>query len=284
MLRRNGQCPVTHFGDDQTQLTATISSAAVVAEAPVGGGTKDRSQADNERAQTIRLDAATILTDRLQAGITLPMTRRSRARGANEVESMGLGDIALSVGYEILPEWNYSSWRPKGLLFLTGTIPTGGSIYDASKLYRIDSRGRGFYTLGLGTLFTKGFGNWDASVLLEGHRAFPRALNNNLVTLKLLPGWGVSGMASLGYSPWGGSVRVGIAIAPSIEEPVATEGVFSGEGERTVLWTTSAQLSYMASSDLSMSLIFSDQTMLRTSENSALNRAVAFLIQRRWER
>jgi hypothetical protein len=271
-------------GDDRTQLTATISSVNVVAEAGVGGGIKDRSGSDHEAAQTIRLDTATLLTDRLQAGITLPITRRSRSRGNNEVDATGLGDVAISIGYEVLPEWNYSSWRPRGLLFITTTIPTGGSIYDASKLYRIDSRGRGFYTLGAGTLLTKAFGNWDTSLLFEGHRAFPRSLNNELGVLTLVPGWGVSGMASVGYSPWGGSFRLGLAVAPSLEDPVATEGVFTGEGAKTVLWNASAQISYMASEDISMSAIYSDQTLLGGSENSALNRAVAFLIQKRWGR
>jgi len=271
-------------GDDRTQLTATLSSANVVAEAPVAGGVNYRNDSDNERSQTIRLDAATILTDRLQAGVTIPLIRRSRSRGTTQADATGLGDVSVSLGYEILPEWNYSAWRPKGILFLTGTLPTGGSIYDATQLYRIDSRGRGFFALSLGTLLTKSWGNWDVSLLLEGHRSFSKTITNELGSLELRPGWGGSGMFSAGVSPMGGSFRLGLALAPSIEAPVATEGIFSGQGERVVLWTASAQLSYMASSDLSMSLIYSDQTLIRASENSALDRSFAFLIQKRWER
>lgn len=271
-------------GDDRSQITATLSTASVVAEAPVGGGIIDRGPSDNEQSQTIRLDAATLITDRLQAGVTIPVIRRSRTRGATQVDATGLGDLALSMGYEILPEWSYSAWRPKGILFLTATLPTGGSIYDATQLYRIDSRGRGFFGLSVGTLLTKSWGNWDVSIMMEGHRSFSKTITNELGTLALNPGWGGSGVLSAGVSPWGGAVRIGFAVAPSIEEPVATEGIFSGRGQSVSLWTASAQVSYMASSELSMSLVYSDQTIIRASDNSALNHSFAFLIQKRWER
>jgi len=271
-------------GDDRSQITATFSSANVVAESPVGGGIIYRSPSDNELAQTIRLDAATLLADRWQAGFTIPIVRRSRSRGANQVNAAGLGDVALSLSYEALPDWSYSAWRPKGILFLTGTLPTGGSIYDSTQLYRIDSRGRGFFGLGLGTLLLKSWGNWDASLMLEGHRAFSKSITNELGTLGLNPGWGGSAMLSAGVSPWGGDFRLGGAVTASVEEAVATDGILSARGEPMSLWTTSAQLSYMASSELSLSLIYSDQTLIRASDNASLSRGVAFLIQKRWER
>lgn len=271
-------------GDDRAQVTATFSTATVVAEAPVGGGVSYRSTSDKEQAQSLRLDAATLLSDRLQAGVTLPLMLRSRIRGTNQAEAAGLGDMAFSLGYEFLPEWSYSAWRPKGLVFLSATLPTGGSIYDSTKLYRVDSRGRGFFAFSLGTLLTKSWGDWDGSLLVEGHRALPRTITNDLGTLGLKPGWGMSAMASVGVSPWGGDFRLGLSLAASAEDPTATDGIVVGRGEATSLWTTAAQLSYMASSELSLSLIYSDQTLIRGSANSALNRGFAFLIQKRWER
>lgn len=271
-------------GDDRSQISATLSTASVVADAPVGGGVAFRGENDREQAQTLRVDAALLLTDRVQAGVTVPVTRRARTRNNNPAEATGLGDVSASVGYEILPEWSYSAWRPKGLVFLTTTLPTGGSLYDATQMYRIDSRGRGFFALSLGTLLTKAWGDWDTSLLLEGHRALSRTINNELGSLVVSPGWGGSGMLSAGLSPGGGSIRLGASLAPSFEQGNTTSGLVAGTGENITLWTTAAQLSYLASTELSFSFIYSDQTLIRASDNSALNRSFAFLVQKRWER
>jgi hypothetical protein len=271
-------------GDDRMQVSTTLSSSNVVAEAPVGGGIRFRSDSDTEIAQTLRIDAALLLSDRIQSGITIPVIRRNRMRGSTEAGATGLGDIALSLGYEVLPDWSYSVWRPKGIIFLSANLPTGGSIYDSTQLYRIDSRGKGFFSLSAGALLLKSWGNWDVSLLAEGHRSFSRSISNEMGVLTLTPGWGASGTLSVGYSPFSGAVRIGIGLSPSIEEPVTTEGLVVGEGEKQALWAASAQLSYMASDDLSMSLTYSDQTIIRASENAALNRTFAFLVQKRFER
>lgn len=276
--------PALISGDNQSQFTATFASGSVVAEAPVEGGIKYRKENDNETIQSFRFDGAFLLSDRAQVGITLPVMRRARARGEYFAESTGLGDVAVNLGYEVLPEWSYSPWQPRGVVFVSGTIPTGGSLYDAKELYKVDSRGRGLWGLSTGALLTKVLGNWDFSFLVEGHRGFSREIKNDLGVLQLNPGWGASSLLSVGLSPAGGNVRLGLSVAPSFEEAIATEGIISGRGESVALWTSAAQVSYLPSNTMSMSLIYSDQTFIHASQNSSLNRTVSFLIQKRFER
>ncbi len=271
-------------GDDSAQITTTLISSQVVAEAPVGGGIKYRKTHDNETTQTLRIDAATLISDRWQTGLTVPVIRRVRTRGTHEASASGLGDVSLHVGFEALPDWTYSVWRPKAMVFITATLPTGGSIYDAKELYRIDSRGRGFYSLSAGALILKHWGIWDTSLVIEAHRPFSRTLKNEIGDLNLKPGWGTSGSLAVGVTPMSGDFRIGIALTPSYESPIATEGVVSGQGEKVSLWTSTAQLSYLANEFLSMSLTYSDQTLIQASDNSTLNRTFAFLVQKRWER
>jgi len=270
-------------GDDSAQFTTTVISSQVVAEAPVGGGVKYRKPNDSEVAQTLKFDAATLISDRWQTGISIPLTRRSRSR-TTEATASGIGDVSLNIGYEALPDWTYSAWRPKGIVFLTTTFPTGGSIYDAKELYRIDSRGRGFYSLSGGLLLLKNWGVWDTSLVMEAHRPFTRTITNETGELRLIPGWGTSGSVSVGISPLSGDLRIGISLSPSYDSAITTEGVISGQGEKVILWNSAAQLSYMANENLSMSLTYSDQTFIKASDNSALNRTLAFLVQKRWER
>ena len=195
-----------------------------------------------------------------------------------------MGDVSLGLASDAIPDWDYSVWRPKGTVFLSLTLPTGGSIYDAKELYRVDSRGRGFYSLSTGALLNKSWTVWDASLVFEAHQPFSRTITNELGDLYLKPRWGTSSSLNAGVSPFSGDLRFGLSLAYSYESPIATEGVISGSGEKVVLWTPAAQISYMPNDYLSMSLLYSDQTLIHASENSALARGVSFLVQKRWER
>ena len=271
-------------GDDSFQITSTFSAAQVVAEASVKGEIKERSQSDSEQSQLFRLDVATLLSDRLQLGLTLPMQRRARVRGAGSADSMGLGDVSASLAYELIPEWSYSLAIPKIFLFTGGILPTGGSLYDAKELYVVDSRGRGFYGLSVGALILKSWGNFDLSLLIEGHHFFPKEKSTELGNVKFTSGLGNAQTFGLGWSPYGGALRLGLAISRSHEGAVNTTGIFEGQGQPVELWNSSLQAGYLISDDSSINLNFSDQTFLARSSNVALNRSLAFVFQKRWER
>ncbi|NBX81524.1 hypothetical protein EBQ90_00315, partial [bacterium] len=171
-----------------------------------------------------------------------------------------------------------------GFLFVGGIVPTGGSVYESSELYAIDARGRGFWGASLGTFLLKSWSSWDVSLLMELHRFFNKERITELGILKISPGWGSQQMLSMGWSPGGGTVRLGVSLARNSESAVATSGVMEGLGAPTVLWTPSFQIGYLVSPDLSLGVSVSDQTLLRSSENTALARSVGFVMQKRWER
>jgi hypothetical protein len=271
-------------GDDQSQLTSTMTYSRVTAEVSPQGVFKERASFDREITQSLRLDGATLLSDRLQLGFTVPTIRRSRERKENQVEAMGLGDLSFQLAYELIPEWNYSDWRPKGFLFAGGVFPTGGSTYDSQLLYGIDSRGRGFYAASLGSLWLKTISNFDASLLLEAHRYFSKTRQTTLGDLVLNPGWGFTQSMSLGFSPGGAAFRLGVLLSHSTEDAVETSGVFEGKGEPITLWTMGLQLGYLASTDLSFSVNVSDQSLFGDSANTPLSQTVGFIMQKRWER
>lgn len=271
-------------GDDRLQLTATASTAGVVADAPVGGGINSRADRDSEIRQMLRLEGATLLSDRWQMGASLPIIRRVRDRGSSHAEATGLGDLVLTAAFEALPEWSYSAWRPKAFVFLGATLPTGSSIYDSALPYRIDSRGRGFYSLSLGGLATKAWGSWDVQFLAEGHYSLPRNMETELGVLHLVPGVGYSSSLGVGYSPGGGSLRAGVSGTVSVESAVQTTGLTAGSGEAITLVTPTLQLNYLFSSELSLGLFYSDQALVAASDNSSLSRSVSFMLQKRWPR
>lgn len=127
-------------GDDKAQLTTSYSYSKIHTDVFSNGIWQRRNSTD---ASTVyKIEGAHIFADRYQAGFSLPIQTRN-LDGAQGGSSTGLGDVSGQLGYEYLPDWNYSPWRPRGIGFISLTLPTGKSIYESTT--GLDSRGRGFF-------------------------------------------------------------------------------------------------------------------------------------------
>ncbi|HWU43973.1 MAG TPA: hypothetical protein VN132_11065, partial [Bdellovibrio sp.] len=149
--------PALILGDDKALFTSSFSYGSVTDDVLPNG--KWIHRADNNQSETMKIDGAYLISDLWQTGMSVPVVSRQ----IDKEDSMGLGDISINLGYEFLPELSYSEWKPKGLAFLQITLPTSPSVYDATNILAADSRGRGFFTLGPGMVFTKNWKAWDAN-------------------------------------------------------------------------------------------------------------------------
>ena len=281
--------PTILTGDDDFQFSASVADSQVVGDAPPSGVPIFRADGDSEQMQTLRIDGAFLLTDRWQAGASIPFIRRSRSTPTIPgTSASGLGDIGVSSAYEILPEWEYSPWKPRGFAFVQGLIPAGGSIYessfDASDPWGLSARGRGFYALGAGTVLLKSWGDWDAALIGEAHRSFARTFSTSEGDLHLTPGWGGSAALAGGYSLTRVPLRFGLVISPSYEGGVTADGAISSVSDSQLVWNTSLLLGWMLGHDSTLSAVYTDQTLLGPASNASLSRTLAVLYQKRWER
>lgn len=268
--------PSLIVGDDKAQVTVSYAHSRIVSD--VGTDELWRRRSSRESGETWKIDAAHIFADRWQAGFSVPVVKRSR--GAND--SAGLGDVSATLGYEILPDWDYNPWRPKGTGFLQLTLPTGKSIHESDNLFQLDSRGRGFWALGAGTVLTKSWGSWDVFASLDAHRSFRKEYANSQSSGRLEPGWGgnMGGGAGLSFSDF----RVGSSLLWSYEEPVKVTGSSSSAGSFQRLATATLSGSYLFERQWAATLTYSDQTLFGKPVNTSLGRGAVLLVQRRWER
>jgi len=271
-------------GDDQAQMSFASSAGGVVSDVSPQGVPTVRVAGDSETIQTMTLGGAYRVLDRFQMGAEIPLISRERSTSAISAQAAGLGDVRLDTAYEFLPEWSYSTWRPHGLVFFQMNLPTGPSIYDASSPYLLDARGRGFFSTALGLVFVKGIGNFDFLLSGEIHRSFPRTMDNgDGTTTELIPSYGASGVAGVGYTPGSGSWRIGVNLSPVFEGPIEAQGEINSVSDNQLVWNTCLALGYSISSDLSAVLVYTDQTLLGPSQNVSLSRTVAVNLQKRWE-
>lgn len=265
-------------GDDKAQLTTSYAATEVVVDNVDTQGIW-RKWDTHQQVQTMRLEGAHIFWDRYQAGFSIPVIQRSR----ESLSYSGLGDISTSIGYEYLPDWDYNPYRPKGIGFLQLTFPTGKSRAD-SEVGGLDSRGNGFWALGLGTLLTKTWAKFDAFSSIEFHRSFGKEVSNSQFRGKLEPGYG--GNLGIGFGYNVKDYRFGSSITWTYEDAIRTisnSGTRNdGAIERFATCVLSA--SYMASDEWSGTVSYSDQTLFGSPVNTSLGKGVALQIQRRWGR
>lgn len=268
--------PSVIVGDEKASLTAEISAATVRTEVAPDGSWHDRK--NPESINTLRLQGAHIVLDRFQFGGSLPIVRRMRYDG----EATGVGDTALSFGYEYLPDWDYNPYRPKGVGFLSLTLPTGRSNADATDRYFLDVRGRGFWALGLGTILSKTHRAFDGSFTVEAHRSFAKRVENSTMRGELQPGWGSSLGLGLGYNRhlW----RFGASLSHLYEDPVRTTGSVESAGSAMQVTAIGFNVSRSIADGWSASLAYADQGLIGQPLGTGLARTVTLALQRRYAR
>lgn len=268
--------PALIANDDALQVTLRGSSQVLSREVAANGLWRRPEQPENLRS--LRLEAATIFADRWQTGWIVPITER-RLRGRS---SAGLGDLSANLGYELITDWDYNPWRPRGLIYLQALVPTGKPWPLASERSLLDTHGRGFWALGLGFLLNKSWGSIDAFASAEAHRALPRDFATPTFRGRLEPGWGTTIGFGGGYSF--AALRLGASITWAYEDPVRLAGPDRAAASLQRFATVAVDSSYLLAPAWALSLAYLDQTRWGHPLNTSLGRGFALSVQRRWAR
>lgn len=271
--------PALITGDPKSQFTTSFSQSRVDSDVSTSGIWQKRQTDD--QSQTLKLDGAFIISDRYQIGLSLPIQQRS-VTSPEGGRSVGFGDISILGGFEFLPDWDYSPWRPKGIVYTSILIPSGKSIYENDNLNGLKTTGRGFWALGLGTFLTKAFRKWDGFINLELHRSLEKDVSNSEFRGKIMPGYGLSYSLGLGYN-WG-SFRLGHSIAWTQEDPINSSGSLTTTAKEQRVATGSFSLRYLIQDYFSSSLTYSDQAWYGDPSNTTLNKMVLISFQKSWPR
>lgn len=267
-------------GDEKAILTTAYSYSKVDTDVTDQGVWIKRS-ADELTSKTIKLDAAIIFNDRYQAGVSVPVITRTKA-GSVGGESSGLADVSTMVGYEYLPDWDYNPCRPHGVGFVSLTWPTGKSIQESDSISGVDSRGRGFWALGLGTTLTKNILEWDVNSTLEVHRSFDKSVHNSSVDGTIKPGLGGSFSVGAGYNIQ--DLRLGTSLAFTYEDPVQVQASTTTAGSVERYATASLLTSYLFDKEWAGTVAYADQTLFGSPVRTTLSKSISISIQRKWSR
>ncbi|MFZ4713698.1 MAG: hypothetical protein ACOYL6_08305 [Bacteriovoracaceae bacterium] len=265
--------------DDKAQIAGIYTHSKVDTDVSVDG--KWRKRNEDDRTDIFKLEGAHIIDDRWQTGLSIPFQKRTRS-GSNANTSDGFGDITSQIGYEYLPDWNYNPYRPKGIGYMSLIFPTGRSIYESKDGSGIDSRGRGFWGVGMGTILTKTWTYLDANLNMEIHQSFQKQVDNQNVKGTIQPGKGGSLAIGSGFN-WH-DMRLGGLINWVYEEGINVKGTPSSQGHFTRYANGTVVFSYLLPNNSTISVSYTDQTQFGSPLNSSLSKSVTLFFQKRWER
>lgn len=271
-------------GDFRSQMSITAGYSSVIGDVTDQGDAVFRHPKNQEYSQDLKLDYSYLISPFVQAGASIPFTKRTRKIGEQSEDSFGLGDVSAQIGYEYLPELTYSEWKPRGIGYFKVTLPTSPSIYNFDNKLATDARGRGFYTFGIGSLFLKQKGRFDFSLNTEVHQGLTRTFNNYGQSTKITPSLGGSALVGFGFSPKTSSPwRLGFQLGPIYEgQKEMKTKVSSASTPYQLVWDSSVSLSYLVETALSLNLTYSDQTLFGPAHNTTLSRSVNASFQKRW--
>lgn len=277
----NAAIPSLIAGDQAQQVGVTTSYGSVIGDAPVAGIPVFRADNHSETTRTIGVDAATLITDRWQAGAGISAVDRQLERAGKTVQSSGMGDARISIAYEAWPEYRYTRWTPRGYVFTQATLPTGRSLYESREVGAIDARGQGFYQFAIGAALMKKWTLWDSYLIPELHASPAREFE----TAQVSSFWGGSVSAGMGVSPGTGALRVGLRLQPVYRSSraVSSEGIV-GDTASQYSWNSAIEATYLYSDSWMVSAAYVDQTLLGPAKNATLSRTATLGIQRRWDR
>lgn len=269
-------------GDDRHQISVGVSHSSIIGDVPVQGLPVFRSASTGDTTTSTRINAATLLSDRLQAGLEWSVVEHEAWGRAGSAKYSGMGDPALSLAYEAWPEWEYSEYKPRGYWFAQVSLPFARSIYDSARADLMDAVGSGLARVATGVLLLKTRGDWDFTLLPEIHRTLPRSFGSaDGSVLRVDGGTGASLMASAGYSFPASAWRAGLRLQPVWN---SANRVDLERASAKSVCNTGLDLSYLWSDEFSMTAAYTDQTLLGPATNTTLSRVASLQLLKRWPR
>jgi len=258
-------------GDEARMIGLSVSYGDVIGDAPGAGRGlpvfRD-SYSSIEVRQNMTLSFATLLSDRWQIGTSIPVVQNQISSGLTQESSMQIGDVSATLGYEALPEWEYSLWKPRIYTFLQWVAPTGRSISQSQSRLAVDVSGLGYHQLHLGAVAIKRWSDWDANIVLK------LGSDLNYGSALMSSSWGA------GYS-FAEIWRAGMSLENQYQSPQNVGGILTSQ---KLVWNTGATFTCLLGANSSLVAGYTDQTLFGPAINTTLARTASFSFQHRFER
>ncbi len=257
-------------GDNQSEYSLSYSQRNDIGSTDSKGYSTLNNQSVLDQQSAYSFQFQHLFSDRLQAGIkTSFVEKQIRKQNRFENES-GIGDIELQSSFEFLPEFTYSDYKPRGFVYLKGTIPNSNSLYNSNSAVFSDIRGSGLYTLSVGSFFIKHFSNLTLKAGSEVQHLFGKkfsGVNLDSYQKAYLP-------LGFAYSNQSWPVTLGVNSTFNYQTAKTLTGSVNSKSNVEYFWELGTFLNWSINREETLGLSFSDSSLIGKNINSSLYRAV----------
>lgn len=230
----------------------------------------------------IHLSYAQLFLDFWQWNVSIPFQQNTNSTPNGRLSEQGVGDVAVGVAYEFLPELEYSVWKPRGWFSVTVVAPTGRSRYSAHLNYGLDTFGLGLWQNIYGFHFSKNLADWDFLAETSYNHRIQRKFNVGEQQNRVSLGEVIRMSLSLGWSPTKSASRIGA----QFEHYYQGHSISYYEDEKiqsgVSRWTRFGINYSYRWTNMNVTLNYFDETLLGPTENKLLARGVSFSSQYFW--
>ncbi len=220
--------------------------------------------------RSLLLNIASVVSGRHQVFLNTAFMEGQYVDQLESGRSTNQADTLVGYSYEVLPEYNFSYWKP--LVYLTAfvNLPTGNSIYEEGTLSEgADVTGHNQWGVGIGLTAIKTYYPFTVTLQARTIRLFAREFSTVEVS-----DFYDSSLALLGNYVsrlWGLSFSSGITFNHLSERRLLPSGVTS---DVTQNFTVLAGIQRPISNSLNLGINYADQTLIGPAKNSILNRSI----------
>ena len=257
-------------GDNQNEYSFSFAERAYIGATDSQGYSTINNQSVLDQQSAYSLQFQHIIADRLQAAVKTSLVQKQiRKQNRFENES-GLGDIELQSSFEFLPEYTYSAYKPRGFVYLKGTMPTSHSLYNSNSSLFTDVRGSGLYSISLGSFFIKHLSSWTLKSGAEAQHLFGKTFNDvNLESYQkfYLP-FGIA------YSNQNWPITLGVNSTFNYQTPKVLTGSINSTSDKEYFWELSTFVNWTINREETLGLSLSDSSLIGKNINSSLYRTI----------
>ncbi len=269
--------------DDETQFVFSLSGSATVGSSSSNGDVEFYHDEMHDRSLTGNLSAAFRLPQDFQIGFSVPIKYRDVKNLSRESNSSGISDISGSLSYRIIRGNSYEAFAPHFLVSVTGVVPTGESDYESENPNLASGLGAGFWSVQASLLALQNWSSWDLSAQPYVKYVFKESFDGPQGSIDVDGKFALGGQVRAGYNFGNSGIRFGLGFGPQWQE-ASTETTRFGSNKiaHKLVWDSIAELSYTHSHSRTISLSYTDQSLIGPTNNTPITRTLAVSYRVGW--
>lgn len=258
-------------GDNVQEYSLGLSARNDLGQTDSVGWSTFHNDSVIDRQNAFNFQLQRQVTERFQLAFKSGVVEKNIQKQNRHEKTTGLSDIDLQATYEILPEYTYSPWKPRGFLYHKISIPMSKSLYDSRSSIFSDVRGSGLYSASLGIFFIKNISNFTLKTTIEWQHFFGKDFTNTSLQdydKFMLP-------LGLSYALASVPIAVGAGANWSYQTPKRFQGAVSGTSDKEYFWELNSFVNWVVTREHAMGLSYSDSTLVGKNINSPLYRSLS---------